>query len=260
MRVMVPDCFKSPAVDQRWRVALNDAPKGLREEKSRWIDQADRRVQRSVGVGILGSPGVNDGIIPRSPCSRKTAPKSGSSVPTWPPRIKSGASTTLSRRARALRSCWARSRASGCRRPRRQGVSDVDFMRGIAGASDPVPGPAVELETSMTPVPIASELALMLSAEVARTGADVLVTSEIQRAATPWTIERAMREVRGTVKGLPEGFRLHDPAALLCLAAHLGRAGRQGRPGAAAARLADDDPQHVWARVAQRRRVRPRCR
>jgi integrase len=51
----------------------------------------------------------------------------------------------------------------------------------------------------------------MLSAEVARTGADVLVTNDIMRPPTPWAIERAMRDVRGSVAGLPAGFRFHDP-------------------------------------------------
>jgi integrase len=59
-------------------------------------------------------------------------------------------------------------------------------------------------------VPIPEQLALMLSAELARTGAVILVTNEIGRPATPWAIERAMRDVRGSVEGLPEGFRFHD--------------------------------------------------
>jgi hypothetical protein len=70
----------------------------------------------------------------------------------------------------------------------------------------PTPG----TETARTAVPIPEQLALMLSAELARTGAVILVTNEIGRPATPWAIERAMRDVRGSVEGLPEGFRFHD--------------------------------------------------
>jgi hypothetical protein len=39
----------------------------------------------------------------------------------------------------------------------------------------------------------------MLSAKVAQTGADVLVTTEIMRPASPWATKRAMRDVHGNI-------------------------------------------------------------
>jgi integrase len=89
-------------------------------------------------------------------------------------------------------------------------VSDVDFMRGVVSPEIQYPARPLKSETSRTPIPIPTDLALMLSAEVSRTGADVLVTNEIMRPTTPWAIERAMRDVRGRVAGLPEGIRFHD--------------------------------------------------
>jgi hypothetical protein len=86
----------------------------------------------------------------------------------------------------------------------------VDFMRGVISPEVQYPARPLKSDTSRTPVPIPAELALMLSAEVARTGAEVLVTNEIMRPTTPWAIERAMRAVRGSVERLPEGFRFHD--------------------------------------------------
>ena len=37
-----------------------------------------------------------------------------------------------------------------------------------------------------------------------------VVTSEYGRQSSPWAVERAMRAARGSVDGLPEGFRFHD--------------------------------------------------
>lgn len=153
---------------------------------------------------------VHDGIIPRSPCSRKTAPKTGDQRPyvatTEQVRALHEAFPEGLRTA-VLLGAFAGLRVSEAAALR---VSDVDFMRGVITPAIQYPAKPLKSETSMAPIPIPSELALMLSAEVARTGADVLVTSEIQRATTPWAIERAMRDVRGGVEGLPEGFRFHD--------------------------------------------------
>jgi len=153
---------------------------------------------------------VADGIIPRSPCSRKTAPRTGGQRPyvatteqVWQlygafpeglrPAVLLGAFVGLRlSEAAALR------------------VSDVDFMRGIVSPAIQYPARPLKSDTARTPVPIPAELALMLSAAAARTGAGVLVTDAIMRATTPWAVERAMRDVRGSVEGLPGGFRFHD--------------------------------------------------
>lgn len=153
---------------------------------------------------------VHDGIIPRSPCSRKTAPKSGEQRPyvaTTAQVWALHAAFPEGLRPAVLLGAFAGLRVAEAAALR---VSDVDFMRGIVAPEIQYPAKPLKSDTSRTPIPIPSELALMLSAEVARTGADVLVTSEIMRASTPWAIERAMRDVRGSVKGLPEGFRFHD--------------------------------------------------
>ncbi|GAA2038486.1 hypothetical protein GCM10009740_33430 [Terrabacter terrae] len=87
---------------------------------------------------------------------------------------------------------------------------DVDFMRGIVHPAIQYPAEPLKSDTAMTAIPIPPELALMLSAEGARTRAEVLVTNEIMRPSTPWVIERAMRHGRASVRGLPQGFRFHD--------------------------------------------------
>ena len=65
-------------------------------------------------------------------------------------------------------------------------------------------------ETSRTPLPIPSELALELSAAVARWGGDYVVTDGAGRQSSTWAIERAIRATRPKVDGLPEEFRFHD--------------------------------------------------
>src|SRR4051812_21438448 len=65
-------------------------------------------------------------------------------------------------------------------------------------------------ETSRTPLPTPSELALALSAAVAQWGGDFLVTDGAGRQSSTWAIERAVRGARPTVAGLPEAFRFHD--------------------------------------------------
>lgn len=158
---------------------------------------------------IMGDA-AHDGIIPRSPCSRKTAPKTAGQRPYV---ATSEQVAQLYRafpeglRPAVLLGAYAGLRLSEAAALR---VGDVDFMRGVVSPAIQYPDRALKSETSRTPVPIPSQLALMLSAEVARTGAGVLVTNEIGRPSTPWAIERAMRDVRGSVPGLPEGFRFHD--------------------------------------------------
>lgn len=153
---------------------------------------------------------VADGILPRSPCSRKTAPKSGEQRPYVASTAQIWAlyeAFPEGLRPAILLGAFAGLRVAEAAALR---VSDVDFMRGIVHPAIQYPDKPLKSETSRTSVPIPPELALMLSAEVARTGAEVLVTNEIMRSATPWAIERAMREVRSSIEGLPEGFRFHD--------------------------------------------------
>ena len=158
---------------------------------------------------IMGDA-VHDGLIPRSPCSRRTSPGQGSQRPyvasteqVWalhdemPEHLRSavllGAFVGL-RTAEAV-----------ALRP-----SDVDFMRGVVSPAIQYPAEPLKSDTSRTPVPIPHELALSLSAAVARGGGATVVTDEIGRPSSPWALERAMRAARGRVEGLPAGFRYHD--------------------------------------------------
>ena len=89
-------------------------------------------------------------------------------------------------------------------------VSDGDFMRGIVRPVQQGAGEELKTESSRTPLPIPQELALQLSAAVARWGGDYVVTDGTGRQTSTWAIERAIRAARPKVPGLPGEFRFHD--------------------------------------------------
>ncbi len=153
---------------------------------------------------------VHDGLIPRSPCSRKTSPGQGSQRPyvatteqVWA--VHDAMPEHLRPAVLLGAFCGLRTAEAVALR-----VSDVDFMRGVVAPAIQYPGEPLKSETSRTPVPIPHELALQLSAAVARWEGETVVTDEIGRSSSPWALERAVRTARGKVNGLPEGFRYHD--------------------------------------------------
>lgn len=154
---------------------------------------------------IMGDA-VHDGIIPRSPCSRRTSPGPGAQRPfvatteqVWalhdvmPEHLRAAVLLGAFVGLRTAEACGLR-------------VADVDFMRGIVSPAVQWPGVDLKTETSRTPVPIPSSLALTLSAHVKQWPGESLLSNELP----PWALERAMRTARAKVSGLPEGFRFHD--------------------------------------------------
>jgi integrase len=156
------------------------------------------------------SDAVHDGIVPRSPCSRRTSPlkaKQRAYVATteqvWalhdamPERLRAAILLGAFAGLRVAEACGLR-------------VSDVDFMRGIVNPAVQYPAQPLKTETSKTPVPIPRRLAVDLSAHVAQWRADTLLTADDGKQLGPWQLERAMREARAKVDGLPAGFRFQD--------------------------------------------------
>jgi integrase len=158
---------------------------------------------------IMGDA-VQDGIIPRSPCSRKTSPGGGVQRPyvatteqVWAlhdamdehlrPAILLGAFAGL----RTAETCALR-------------VSDVDFMRGIVAPAIQWPAEPLKSECSKTPIPIPRDLALELAAAAKKYAGETVVSDEIRQPCSPRELQRAVRKARKKVKGLPEGFRYHD--------------------------------------------------
>jgi len=153
---------------------------------------------------------VHDGVLHRSPCSRRTSPPMGKAkvyVATteqiWGlydvmpehlrPAILLGAFAGL----RAGEVCGLR-------------VDDVDFMRGAVTPRFQADGAPLKTHGSEATVPIPRDLAVTLSESVARYGGDYVVTDELGQPVKTFVIERAIRRARVKVDGLPERFTFHD--------------------------------------------------
>lgn len=135
---------------------------------------------------------VHDGIVPRSPCSRRTSPGMARQRPyvattaqVWAlhdampthlrPAVLLGAFVGL----RVAEACGLR-------------TSDVDFARGIVTPAVQYPAEPLKTETSRNPVPIPRELANMLALD-ARPGA-WLLADPLGAQVGPWQVQRAVRE------------------------------------------------------------------
>lgn len=156
------------------------------------------------------SDAVHDGLIGKSPCSRRTSPGAGRQRPyvatteqVWalydamPQKIRASVLLGAFVGLRVAEACGLR-------------TDDVDFMRGIVRPAVQYPAQPLKSETSRTAVPIPNSLALMLAAEVARHDGETVLVAADGGQLTPWTLERAIRRARAKVPGLPEGFRFHD--------------------------------------------------
>jgi integrase len=156
------------------------------------------------------SDAVHDGIIARSPCSRRTSPGAGKQRPyvattaqVWalhdvmPEKLRAAILLGALAGLRVAETCGLR-------------VADVDFMRGIVCPRVQYPAEELKTEMSRTPVPIGRSLALEFSVHVQKWPGETLMTGADGGQLSPWALERAIRTARGKVKGLPAGFRYHD--------------------------------------------------
>jgi integrase len=154
---------------------------------------------------------VNDGVLGRNPCSRRTSPPMGKSkvyVATteqvWaihdalPDHLQVAVLLGAFAGLRIAEVCGLR-------------VTDVDFIRGVVHPKQQWPDRPLKTEGSSQPIPIPRDLALLLSASVRKYPSDMMVTAGpgTDRCSV-WTLEKAMRTVRGTIEGLPDTFTFHD--------------------------------------------------
>ena len=159
---------------------------------------------------IMGDA-VHDGLIPRSPCSRRTSPgaaKQRAYVATTEQIWALHDAMPARLRAAILVGAFAGMRdaeACGLRVP-----ADIDFMRGVIFPRVQYPAEELKTETSRTPVPIPRSLALDLSAHVAGWPGEWLLSNDRGGQLGPWQLQRAMRDARAKVPGLPAGFRYQD--------------------------------------------------
>jgi integrase len=195
------------------------------------------------------SDAVHDGIVPRSPCSRRTSPGQGKQRPyvatteqVWalhnamPGRYRAAILLGAFAGLRIAEACGLR-------------VTDVDFMRGSIAPSVQYPAEPLKTETARTAIPVPQVLVLDLAAHVRRYPAGTLLTNELGDQLGPWALERVFRAARGTVDGLPQGFRYHDLRhcfASLLIASGADVKSVQARLRHASAKTTLDTYGHLW--------------
>lgn len=198
----------------------------------------------------LYNDAIHDGVVPRSPCSRKTSPGMGKQRPyvasteqVWALQDAMPEHLQISILLGALAGLRC-AEVCGLR------VSDVDFIRGVVNPVVQYPEEPLKTTVSMTPVPVGNLMALQLSAHVQAFGCSPwLLTNRWGRQLTPWTLEVAFREARAQVPDLPAGFRFHDLrhyfASLLIADGHDVKLVQQ-RLRHASARTTLDTYSHLW--------------
>jgi integrase len=158
----------------------------------------------------LYNDAIQDGIVARSPLSRRTSPGMGKQRPYVATSGQVWAlhdAMELRYRAGLLLAAFAGLRLAevcGLR------LSDIDFMRGIVNPVRQYPKEPLKTECSRTPIPIPSSLTLALSAHVKQFSTEWLMTDELGHQMGPWQLQRAFRAARAAADHLPEGFRFHD--------------------------------------------------
>ncbi len=152
---------------------------------------------------------AHDGLLGRSPCSRRTSPPRGrqkcyvaTTAQVWdlydamPDHLRVAVLLGAFAGLRTAEACGLR-------------VSDVDFPRGVVHPVQQYGGGPLKTDGSSAAVPVPRELTLLLASSVQSFPGDTLVTNG-GRPVRPQTVERAVREARVRIDGLPEGFRFHD--------------------------------------------------
>jgi integrase len=153
---------------------------------------------------IMGDA-VHDGLLGKSPCSRRTSPGAGKQRPfvatteqVWalyeamPAQLRAAVLLAAFAGLRVREACGLR-------------VADVDFMRGVIRPVMQHPSEELKTEISRTAIPVPRSMALELSAHVAKHPG-----RESVLGVSAWVLERDFRDARAKVEGLPDGFRYHD--------------------------------------------------
>ena len=165
----------------------------------------------------LFSDAIHDGLVAKSPCSRRTSPPTGEQVQyvasteqVWA--LHDAMAEHL--RGSILLGAFAGLRAAevcGLR------VKDIDFMKGIVSPAVQYPSEPLKTKASKTPVPVPAQMALALSAHVAAVGVEqTLFVNEWHQQLSPVTLQRAFRSARKKVieaeikAGVPAGDRLNE--------------------------------------------------
>ncbi len=162
---------------------------------------------------------INDGLVVRSPCSRKTAPPAGKQKPyvatteqvwalydTMPENLRTAVLLGAFLGARDAEACGLV-------------VPDLDLMRGIWQPTAQYPAMPLKTECSKWPVSFGRTLSLEIAAHIETLPVDQatgerdgewLLRNQWGDQLHPRVLQRAIRDARAKVPGLPETFGFHD--------------------------------------------------
>ena len=174
----------------------------------RYNDRSRYAIYRRLGQ--IMADAVHDGLIPRSPVSRRTSPGAATQREFFPTSEQVGKVLTAmpeNFRPAVLLGAYAGLRIAEVAALR---IGDVDFMRGVITPAIQYPDKPLKTECSKAPIPIPNELALELgySSRMFKEPTTV-VTSDTGKPVAPWTIQQAWREAKASAD-LPDAFRFQD--------------------------------------------------
>jgi integrase len=200
-------------------------------------------------LGQVLTDAVHEGIIPRSPVSRRTSPGHGEQVAyvaTTEQIWKLHDALPEHLRGVVLLGAFAGLRRNEIVALR---VEDVDFMRGVITPAIQYGDAPLKTAASKNPIPIPHELALELGRMPAKFGCSTIVCSEIGRPLSPVSVNVAFTAAAKSIDGLPAGFRIHDLRhyfASLLIAAGLDVKTVQARLRHTSAKTTLDVYGHLW--------------
>jgi integrase len=158
----------------------------------------------------LFTDAVEDGLIPKSPCSKRTAPKGAprrafvaTTKQVWalhdvmPPYLRAAVLLGAFAGLRAGEACGLR-------------PGDVDFAARMIRPAVQWPAEPLKTEIAHTAIPVPQSLLDDLLAHMARWPGETVLVSRSGGQLPKWTLERAIVTARAAVPGLPEDFRFHD--------------------------------------------------
>jgi integrase len=158
----------------------------------------------------LMSDAEHDGLLIRSPCSRRTSPPAGRPRPyvaTTEQVFSLYEAFADHQRPAVLLGAFAGLRTAevvGLR------VCDVDWEAGVITPVQQAGGLPLKTAKSREPVPIPVELAAAITDTIVRFGGATVVTDGLGGPSSTWAIERAVRSARKKIPDLPDTFRFHD--------------------------------------------------
>lgn len=203
---------------------------------------------------------IHDGLLARNPCSRRTAPPVGHVEQYCPTTEEVWAlhdAMPEHLQVAVLLGAFAGLRVSEAVALR---VEDVDFTRGIVHPKvqwSQGEGWTAPLKTkgSNAPVPIPSELALMLAASVQQFRGPTLVTNGRDQPVGPWIVDRAVDSVRQVGELHFHSLRHHLATLLIDTGCDVKTVQARMRHAAC---VGQDDVGRVRAQVGRQRRNHPR--